>query len=154
MLRAVARASRGAYPRVSRRAFSAKKAGNGAACRSSPSSASSDGEGAEGRRMSIQEIQKLHAEKIMGGGAGNVRTAKDPVRGRNAIRGSDGFLEFEEVEAPWKHREGPYKIGYLVDDGNYLLRKSKTAHNVLGAFSVAFAGGTILVYWIDPTLLL
>ena len=53
-----------------------------------------------------------------------------------AMRGSDGFLEFEEIDPPWKDREGPYKPRYLLDDANWLLRKSKKADLLIGGTSI------------------
>ena len=103
------------------------------------------------RRMSMKEIQALHAQKAS--------AALDPAKRAKistgkVFRGSDGFLDFEEVPPPWKGREGPYKPIYLLYDANWILRKSKKADRILGGFSVAFVCGAWGVYTWAPHLLL
>jgi hypothetical protein len=62
---------------------------------------------------------------------------------RKALRGSDGFLEFKEVDPPWTLREkgSGYNIKFFLDDANHILRKSKKADQILGGASILFIGG-------------
>ena len=62
---------------------------------------------------------------------------------RKALRGSDGFLEFKEVDPPWTLREkgSGYNAQFFLDDANYILRKSKKADQIVGGISILFITG-------------
>ena len=101
-------------------------------------------------KLTMKEIQAMQAKKIDG------LELKDDAyteKGKNVIRGADGFLEYNKVPPPWKKRKGPYKLSYLLEDGNWIVRKSNTAHHVLGAVCVVFTVGGIVVQSVNPMLL-
>ena len=129
--------------------------GGGAAGEREPDggSGSSDGSsnGKSGGRMSMKEIQALHAAKAS---APLDPAKRAKISTGKVFRGSDGFLDFEEVPPPWKGREGPYKPIYLLYDANWVLRKSKKADRILGGISVAFVCGAWGVYTWAPHLML
>ena len=102
-------------------------------------------------RMSMAEIQALHARKAA---APLDPQQRAKISTGKVFRGSDWFLDFEEVPAPWKGREGPYKPIYLLSDANWVLRKSKNADRILGGFSVAFVCCSWGVYTWAPHLML
>ena len=61
-------------------------------------------------KLTMKEIQAMQAKKIDG------LELKDDAyteKGKNVIRGADGFLEYNKVPPPWKERKGPYKLSYL-----------------------------------------
>jgi hypothetical protein len=93
------------------------------------------------KKKKLEEIQQQHLRLIEKFDKDNVKkiTKKehDMKNEIKAMRGSDGFLEFEETEAPWKNREGPYKSSYLLDDLNWIFRKSKKADLLIGGGSIA-----------------
>ncbi len=103
------------------------------------------------KRMSMAEIQALHARKAS---APLDPAKRAKISTGKVFRGSDGFLDFEEVPPPWKGREGPYKPIYLLVDANWVLRKSKNADRILGGFSVAFVCCSWGVYNWAPHLMM
>ena len=92
------------------------------------------------RRKTLEEIQQQHMRNIENFDKAKVAKMKKKEHEMKheikAMRGSDGFLEFEETDPPWKDREGPYKPGYLLDDANWFLRKSKKADLLIGGTSI------------------
>eukprot|EP00941_MAST-03F_sp_MAST-3F-sp1_P004644 g4644.t1 len=71
--------------------------------------------------------------------------------GRERIRNSDGFLEFDEVEPPWRDphgiRDKQPRMEKLLDDTNYIMRKSKGAYWVVAGISFIAVGGGMLGLW-------
>ena len=92
------------------------------------------------RRQLLEEIQKQHLQQIETFDKKKVKkmTEKEHKMKHEikAMRGSDGFLEFEEIDPPWKDREGTYKPVYILDDLNWLFRKSKKADLIIGGGSI------------------
>jgi hypothetical protein len=79
----------------------------------------------------------------------HIRPPEDPGREdaaeegtRERIRGVDGFMEFDETTEPWKDphgiRKSQSKGERMLDDANYILRKSKGAYWVVAG--VSFVG--------------
>ena len=98
----------------------------------------------------MKEIQAMQAQQIEG------KELQDDMyteKGKNVIRGADGFLEYAKVPPPWKDRAGPYKANYVFEDVNWIVRKSDTAHHVLGGVCIVITGGIILVKSFNPILL-
>jgi hypothetical protein len=99
------------------------------------------------RKKSIQEIQKQHLQAMEEFEKTNkvkLKTKEEELEHeRKALRGSDGFLEFKEVDPPWTLREkgSGYNIKFFLDDANHILRKSKKADQILGGASILFIGG-------------
>jgi hypothetical protein len=103
------------------------------------------------KKMSMKDIQEMHANKVNG------VTLKDAIyteKGKNAIRGADGFLEYQKVPPPWKDRKGPYKASYILEDANWIMRKSSKAHHVFGGVCIVFSAGIVLVEYTNPMLFL
>ena len=92
------------------------------------------------KRKTLEKIQQQHMRNIEKFDKAKVAKMKKKEHEMKheikAMRGSDGFLEFEEIDPPWKDREGPYKPRYLLDDANWLLRKSKKADLLIGGTSI------------------
>ena len=99
------------------------------------------------RKKSMKVIQEQHLaamkdyEKKM---TGNLKAKEEELEHeRTALRGSDGFLEFKEVDPPWtlRGKGSGYNVQFFLDDANYILRKSKKADQVVGGISVLFVVG-------------
>ena len=98
-------------------------------------------------RAKLKEIQRQQIELLKQSQQSNkssVQSKEEEIKTeRSAMRRSDGFLEFNDVDPPWtlRSKSESYNGKFFLEDVNYNMRKSKKADHALGDGSIVVVGG-------------